>query len=76
MLKATYTSNWGRYGTSSELFVSKPKQLSLALEVNLGKQVTRLPVDFAVGAYCDYGKLYQNSAGLSLRVLYNNWRVL
>jgi fimbrial isopeptide formation D2 family protein len=77
MLKATYTSNWGRYSNgSASVFESRPKQLSLALEVNLGKQVTRLPVDFAVGAYCDYGKLYQNSAGLSLRVLYNNWRVL
>ena len=75
-LKATYSSNWGRYGESLPVFESRPKQLSLALEVNLGKQVTKLPVDFAVGAYCDYGKLYQNSVGLSLRVMYDHWRIL
>ena len=77
MFKTTYTSNWGRYSNgSSSAFESRPKQLSLALEVNLGKQVTKLPVDFAVGAYCDYGKLYQNSVGLSLRVLYDHWHIL
>ena len=75
-LRATYSSNWGRYGGSNNVFDSRPEQLSLALEVALRKQVTKLPVDFAVGAYGDFGKLYQNSVGLSLRVLYNYDRVL
>lgn len=76
-IKATYSSNWGTYFNPTEsLFNSRPKQLSLALEVGLRKQVTKLPVDFAVGAYCDFGKLYQNSVGLSLRVLYNYSKVL
>lgn len=76
-IKATYSSNWGTYFNPAEsVFNSRPKQLSLALEVGLRKQVTKLPVDFAVGAYCDFGKLYQNSVGLSLRVLYNYSKVL
>ena len=77
MLKATYSSNWGRYSNDSEsVFNDKPKQLSLAFEVELGKQVTNLPVTFAAGAYGDFGKLYQNSVGLSLRVFYNTRKVL
>lgn len=76
-LKATYTSNWGRYSNASgSVFETKPKQLSLALEVALRRQVTRLPVDFAVGLYGDCGKLYQNSIGLSLRVLFDHHRIL
>jgi hypothetical protein len=77
VFKATYTSNWGKYrGTENTVFASRPWQLSLALELDFGKQITNLPLTLAVGAYGDFGKLYQNSAGLSLRVLYNNWRVL
>ena len=76
-LKATYTSNWGRYSNATgSVFETKPKQVSLALEVALRRQVTRLPVDFAVGLYGDCGKLYQNSIGLSLRVLFDHHRVL
>ena len=76
-LKASYTSNWGRYSNAAgSVFETKPKQVSLALEVALRRQVTRLPVDFAVGLYGDCGKLYQNSIGLSLRVLFDHHRVL
>ena len=70
-LKATYTSNWGRLSNPEGcIFASRPKQLSLALEVELGEQVTNIPLTFAIGAYGDFGKVYRNSAGLSLRVLY------
>ena len=70
-LKATYTSNWGRLSNpEGSIFASRPKQLSLALEVELGEQVTNIPLTFAIGAYGDFGKVYRNSAGLSLRVLY------
>ncbi len=69
--KATYSANWGRYFDKGEgFFASHPKQLSLALEVELSEQVTKLPVAFVVGAYGDLGKVYRNSAGLSLRVIY------
>ena len=77
MLKATYSSNWGKYFNDTEsVFNTRPKQLSLAFEVELGKQVTNLPVTFAAGAYGDFGKLYQNSVGLSLRVFYNSRKEL
>lgn len=68
--RATYSSNWGRY-SKSPAFESRPKQLSLALEVELGEQVTDMPMAVAVGAYADFGKLYKNSAGLTLRMF---WR--
>lgn len=68
--RATYSSNWGRY-SNSPVFESRPKQLSLALEVELGEQVTDMPMAVAVGAYADFGKLYKNSAGLTLRM---SWR--
>ena len=75
--RATYSSNWGRYSDKGEgFFASHPKQLSLALEVELGEQVTKLPVNFAFGAYGDFGQLYSNSAGLSLRVFYGGSRML
>lgn len=68
--KATYSSNWGRYVSKDEgFFASHPKQLSLALEVELSEQVTNIPVTFVVGAYGDLGEVYRNSAGLSLRVI-------
>lgn len=68
--KATYSSNWGCFSMSSDsIFNLRPWQLSLAMEVEFGKS---LPVSFVVGAYGDYGKLYENSAGLSLRIIYGN----
>lgn len=69
--KATYSSNWGRYFDDEHGFFStRPKQLSLALEVELGEQVTNIPLVFAIGAYGDFGKVYNDSAGISLRILY------
>ena len=75
VFKATYTSNWGKYrGTENTVFASRPWQLSLALELDFGKQITNLPLTLAVGAYGDFGKLYQNSFGLTLRINYNDFR--
>lgn len=75
--KATYSSNWGRYSDSvTGFFAAHPKQLSLALEVELGEQVTNIPLTFAIGAYGDFGKVYRNSAGLSLRVCYGGSKAL
>ena len=73
--KSTYTSNWGRYHIpESSFFYSRPWQLSLALELEFGKEITNLPMTLAVGAYGDIGKLYQNSFGLTLRIRYNDLR--
>jgi hypothetical protein len=75
--KATYSSNWGRYsGNETTLFNSRPKQLSLALEVSLSEQVTRIPLTFIIGAYGDFGQVYPDSAGLSLRLIYGGSRSL
>ena len=71
--KTTYTSNWGRYHIpESSFFYSRPWQLSLALELEFGKDITNLPMTLAVGAYGDIGKLYQNSFGLTLRIRYHD----
>ena len=75
--KATYSSNWGRYsGNEATVFNSRPKQLSLALEVSLSEQVTRIPLTFVIGAYGDFGQVYPDSAGLSLRLIYGGSRSL
>ena len=67
--KTTYSSNWGRFGMPADSrFHSHPWQLSLAFELELGRNLTNLPVAFAVGAYGDFGQLYQNCVGLSLRI--------
>ena len=72
-IKTTYSSNWGRFGMPDDSrFHSRPWQLSLALELELGRSVTNLPVAFAVGAYGDFGQLYQDCVGLSLRIAYCN----
>ena len=73
--RATYSSNWGRYHVDeSSFFYTRPWQLSLALELELGRNITNLPLTFTVGAYGDIGKLYQNSAGLTLRIAYKDFR--
>lgn len=73
IFKSTYSSNWGRYHIGeSNFFYTRPWQLSLALEFEFGKEVTNLPLTLGVGAYGDFGKLYQNSVGLTLRFLYND----
>lgn len=64
-LKSTYSSNWGRYNIGEDnFFYTKPWQLSMALEFEFGR--------YAVGAYGDIGKVYQNSAGLTFRVAYKD----
>lgn len=75
IFKATYSSNWGKYHIKEDsFFYSRPWQLSLALELEFGKEITNLPMTLAVGAYGDIGKLYQNSFGLTLRIRYNDSR--
>jgi len=73
--KATYTINYGNYAQSSDsFFVGRPQQLSLALEAGFGRYFRKLPMDLQVGIYGDVGKVYGNSAGLTLRLSYNDFR--
>ena len=73
-LKATYSSNWGRYHIKEDnFFYTKPWQLSLALELELGKDITNLPLALAVGAYGDIGKVYQDSVGLTVKITYSGF---
>ena len=65
--KTTFTENFGRYYRP---FESNLYQFSLALEVSLVENLTRLPVDFSIGLYGDVGELYPNSAGLTLKIAY------
>lgn len=65
--KATFTENFGRYANP---LPGTPWQLSMALETTLSGELTRLPVDFSIGAYADVGKLYQNSVGLVFKTSY------
>lgn len=75
--KATYSSNWGQYDILEDnFFYTRPWQLSLALELEFGNDVTNLPLSFAVGAYGDIGKVYQNSVGLTLRIKYHDFKEL
>ena len=71
--KATYSSNWGKYNIKDDnIFKTKPWQLSLALELDFGKEITSLPMIVSVGAYGDIGQLYQNSFGLTLKIKYHD----
>lgn len=73
--KATYSSNWGNYSYNSDLlFDNKPKQLSLALELEPFTYKHNLPLRYAIGAYCDWGEVYTNNIGISLRVFYQKSR--
>ena len=75
LFRSTYSSNWGQYYTvESPRWSSKPWQLSLAFEVEMGRNITNLPLNFTVGAYGDIGELYQNSFGLTLRIAYKDFR--
>ena len=69
MFKATYSRNYGRYGQGeNSIYSNIPWQLSMALEVGVPRNMTGLPVDFAVGVYSDLGLLYPDSFGFILKI--------
>ena len=69
VFKTTYTSNWGTYGyEDAHIFKERPWQLSCAIELELWERIKRIPMLFAVGAYGDIGKLYENNIGLTIRI--------
>ncbi len=72
---ATYSKNFGMYYQyETSFFASIPQQLSLALELDFGRRMLELPIGISVGAYADFGQLYQDSAGLTLRFVYGDSR--
>lgn len=69
--KGTYTRNYGKYKQgNSSFFATAPWQLSLALELEIGERFNRLPVNLSTSIYGDIGQVYQNSAGLALKISY------
>ena len=68
--KATFTENFGTYINP---FKTSLWQLSMALEAELTKSLTDLPVSFSFGIYGDIGRLYQNSAGLTFKISYKGF---
>lgn len=73
MFKSTFSKNLGRYNQgSTSPYASEPWNLSLALELDFGQSITNLPLSFRVGAYADFGKLYGNAAGLTLKLSYSD----
>ena len=69
--KSTYSRNYGRYGQQDgSMYSDAPWQLSMALEVGVPGNMTRLPVDFWIGAYADLGQMYPDTFGLSVKIIY------
>jgi hypothetical protein len=55
---------------AESFFASTPWQLSLGLDAELTPSLTNLPVSFNLGVYGDFGKVYQNSAGFTVKITY------
>ena len=69
--RGTFTQNFGVYHQGAEsFFASTPWQLSLGLDAELTPSLTNLPVSFYLGVYGDFGKVYQNSAGFTVKITY------
>lgn len=73
----TYSRNFGKYnqsdlgeGADKGIFLSVPEQFSVALEGEIPHLGKRLPLSLGIGLYGDFGKLYQNSFGLTVRLSY------
>ena len=73
--KGTYSVNYGVYTwQASSAFETKPWQISLAFELGFKRYLRNLPIDMHLGVYGDVGRLYQNCAGLTLRISYDGAR--
>ncbi len=69
---ATYSFNYGKYyqGESS-FFASVPQQLSLALEAEVGERVLKnFPIAVTVGLYADFGEVYPDCFGFTVKFSY------
>ena len=66
----TYSRNFGKYAQSISLFDSIPQQFSLALECEVPRLGRNTPLSLGIGLYGDFGEMYQDSFGLSIRLSY------
>ncbi len=66
-LKLSYSKNYGTYGTS---LANKPEQFSFGLETALLRKAD-FPLHLDLGLYGDYGKLFSNNFGISLKISRN-----
>ena len=66
----TYSRNFGKYAQSISLFDSVPQQFSLALECEVPRLGRNTPLSLGIGLYGDFGEMYQDSFGLSIRLSY------
>lgn len=78
ILKMTYTKNYGKYNQDNDsVFINKPWQLSMGIEIELNRLNTKLPISIGVGTYVDVGQLYQDSIGFTLNLSqYHNKKLI
>lgn len=67
-LKATYSISDVPYGSVLPVMKTKPRQLSAGFEVSSPLLGKHFPVSVALGLYGDYGGLYLNNYGLTVRL--------
>ena len=73
--RGTFSWNYGIYfQKDTSVFVNRPLQLSVAFNLGLKRFTRNFPIDMNVGLYGDVGQLYENSAGLTLRIAYSDLR--
>lgn len=64
----TYSRNFGQYIQKISLYDSVPEQFSLALECEVPRLGPSAPLSIGVGLYGDFGRLYQDSFGIVVRL--------
>lgn len=63
----TYSRNFGQYSQTMAMFDAVPEQFSLALEGEIPHLGKNLPLSLGIGLYGDFGQLYQDSFGITVR---------
>ena len=66
----TYSRNFGQYSQRLGMFNAAPQQFSLALEGEVPHLGRNLPLSLGIGLYGDFGQVYQDSFGLTIRLSY------
>lgn len=66
----TYSRNFGQYSQRLGMFDAAPQQFSLALEGEVPHLGRSLPLSLGIGLYGDFGQVYQDSFGLTIRLSY------
>ena len=79
----TYSRNFGQYSqrdlttgnSGTNIFKSVPEQFSLALECEVPRLGKETPLSLGIGLYGDFGQMYQDSFGITVRLTYAEKRV-